>query len=252
LSNLSFFRKELKEILRTSRLIVVFAVFIFFSIFSAIGARYINEIIASMGGGIKIEFPDPTYIDSWAQFFKNVTSICLIVFLLIMTGTVVSEKTKGSIMLVLSKNVTRSDFILSKTVSGMLLFTAAYAVSAGVCAYYTYLLFGSYSNDRLIYALFLLWLLGLFLTALGIYISTVAKSATSAAILGFAAYAVLNIPTILPEAVKYTPAGISSLGAELLKGTVSVEGTIITLVMTVFLTIVFTLMAISRLQNQEI
>lgn len=250
--NLGFLKKELKESIKTSRFIVIISVFLFFSIFSTLGARYMNEIMEAFASDFKIEFPEPVYLDSWVQFFKNTTSICYIIFLLIMTGTVVSEKTKGSIMLVLSKNVSRTNFILSKIFAGTIIFTVAYVISAIACSYYTHLLFPAYSNDKILFSLFLLWILGVFYGVLGVFISVVSKTATVSAIFGFITYAVLNIITTLPQISMYTPAGISSIGTDLMKESIGFEKTLTTLFITLFLTIALIFLSTQVFRKQEI
>ncbi len=155
MKNIGFLKKELRESLKTSKFIIIVSVFLFFSILSPLTAKYMNEILLTFASELEISFPDPVYLDSWMQFFKNTTSICYIVFMLIMTGTVVSEKTKGSVMLVLSKNVSRANFILSKMISGIIVFTIAYLISATVCSYYTHVLFPGYTNDKILFSLHL-------------------------------------------------------------------------------------------------
>ena len=138
--NMSFFIKELKEIIKTKKLVIMVSLFIFFAILSPLTARYINEILASLGQGVSITLPEPTLIDSWGQYFKNLSSICLIVYLIVMTGSVSHEKSKGSILLVMTKRVSRFNFLFSKLLSGILLFTVCYIISFVISGFYTNIL----------------------------------------------------------------------------------------------------------------
>jgi len=249
--NTGFLYKEIRETVKTPRLIVITAVFAFFAILSPLGARYINEIISSLGD-IEIVIPEPVYYDAWIQFFKNMNSICMIVFLLTITGSVVSEKTRGSIMLVLSKNLSRMDFILSKIIAGIMLFTTGYLVALVFCFYYTYVLFPGGKGNDLLYALFLLWLLGVFYLTMGIFASVIAKTPTTAAILGFAGYAVINVPAMIPETAKYTPGGISVIGAQIISAQIDISGTIPVLVLTAASIVVFAAASILIFRKQDI
>jgi ABC-2 type transport system permease protein len=251
LINTGFLFKEIRETVKTPRLIVITAVFAFFAILSPLGARYINEIIASLGD-IEIVVPDPTYYDAWIQFFKNMNSICMIVFLLTITGLVVSEKTKGSIMLVLSKNLSRMNFILSKIIGGIMLFTTGYAVALLFCFYYTYILFPGGRGSNLVYSLFLLWLLGVFYLTMGIFASVIAKTPTTAAILGFAGYAVVNVPAMIPETAKYTPGGISAIGTQIISAQIEISETFPMLVLTAALILLLAAASILIFRKQEI
>jgi ABC-2 type transport system permease protein len=250
--NMGFFKKELMELRRTHKLIVVTSVFLFFSILSPLTARYMSEIFEALGGDIVISFPEPTYLDSWIQFFKNMTSICLIVYILTLSGTVAGEKAKGSILLVLSKNVSRKNFILSKTAAGALLYTVAYIPSALICEYYTSILFPDYPREKLLYALLLLWILGIFYAVFTVLISVLSRSVTIAAVICFAGYALMNIPGMFPAASLYTPAGISTIGTELLSGALSVGDSIKTLVITIILSIVMLAASLFYFKKQEI
>ena len=250
--NMGFIKKEVMELRRTHKLIVIVALFVSFSIMSPLTARYMGEIFEALGGGIVITFPEPTYVDSWIQFFKNMTSICIIVFILSICGTVAAEKTKGSILLVLSKNVSRTNFILSKIISGALLFTAGYIPSVLICEYYTGLLFPGYPRDFLLYALFLLWILGIFYTVFTVFVSVLSKSVTISAVLSFAGYALMNIPTMFPEAVFYTPAGIATIGTDILSGAVLVNESIKTLIITSMLGAIMLFGALYFFKKQEI
>lgn len=218
MNRLAFFKKELMQLAKTHRLVAVTVVFLFFGLFSPLTARYINEILAAVGGGIDLVLPEPSYMDAWGQFFKNI-STCMIVFIIMMTGCVAAEKSKGSVLLVLTKRVSRTNFVLSKAVAGMLLFTLAFALAVAGCVYYISVLFPQASYDGVLPALGMSWVQGMFFASFAVFASTVAKTPTSGAILGFAGYAVLSIPTAFPSLGKFTPAGLSNLSIEWIAGT---------------------------------
>jgi len=247
-----FLKKEIKELVKTPKLIVIASLFVFFAILSPLGAKYINEILSAVGGGIEIKFPEPVLLDAWIQFFKNNNSIGMIVFLIMTTGTVVSEKTKGSVMMVLSKNVSRAEFILCKTAAAILLFTVGYILAALVCAYYTSILFAGQDSGGLLSALCLFWLLGVFYAALAVFSSVVAKTPTTAAIIGIAGYAAFNIPLAIPGTAKYTPASLSAVGTGLISGTMESAEILITVLITAALCALFVLSSVYIFRRQEI
>ncbi len=219
--NLSFLRKEFKEAYRTKRFLILIALFAFFAILSPLTARYMNEIIASLGQGVQITLPDPTMNDSWIQFFKNMTSICLIVYLIIATGVVSSEKSRGSIMLVLTKRVSRLNFLLSKLIANITLFTLVYVISIVINAFYTNYLFGTFVYDGFWISLVLLWLMGVFYTSLAICFSVLTKSPTISALLGFLGFAVLSILNVIPHVQKFNPSGGIYFINQMLGGSIS-------------------------------
>jgi len=230
--NLSFLNKELKESVKTSKLLILLALFVFFAILSPLTARYMNEILSLVSADIVISFPEPTRIDAWMQFFKNTGSLCLIVFLIMMTGTVAQEKAKGSIMLVLTKRVSRFNFLFSKFMSGVIVFTACYAASILVSGLYTQILFDGFAYAGLGMSLLLFWVMGVFFTAAAVFTSVISKTPTTAALLGFAVYAFLSILNAIPGFAKFNPAGASTLVNEIMLGGSTMQTNVICLAAT--------------------
>lgn len=250
--SLAFFKKEIMQLFKTSRLISVSAVFVFFGLLSPLTARYMNEILASVGADLGMKFPDPTYMDAWLQFFKNTSSICLIVFLLTMSGCVAAEKSKGSVLLVLTKQVSRSNFLLSKMASGLVLFSFAYLISAGACYYYISVLFPGAEGTGLVLALFATGVEGFFFAVFAVFASTLAKTPTSAAIIAFAGYAVLSIPTAFSKLVKFTPAGLTAQSTNLVLGTAKTGDVYVSIALALALTAVIAISTIMIFKKQEL
>ncbi|MBU1142394.1 MAG: ABC transporter permease [Firmicutes bacterium] len=250
--NFSFLKKELMEMIRTPKLIIIATVFVFFSLIGPLSAKYMNELIEMFASDIEISFPDPTHLQSWEQFFSNFTSISMIVFLILITGTVVSEKAKGSVYLVLTKNVTRTSFILCKIIAGFMLFTAMFLISVLITWYYTWILFDNVVYDGLWISLLSIYTLGLFFTIAAVLISILFKTTTHAALVAFGAYALLNILTILTDLNRFNPAGSATLSMRMLTGD-DVTGSIITNVITsIVLTVVLIITSTHIFKKQEL
>lgn len=250
--NLNFLKKEINETIKTPRLMIIGFLFIFFAISSPLLAKYINEILKLASADIGITLPDPTYLDSWAQFYKNMTTICFIVYLIIMTGTVAQEKTKGSIVLVLTKKVSRVNFIISKYVSGALLFTVCFWISALINGFYTTSLFGESYYSGLISSLILLWIMGLFFTAVAIFVSVIGKSSTVSALFGFLAFTVISILNAFKGLIVYNPGGASSLANSILLGSASSQQIYTNIIVTLIGTIIMVLSSYIIFRKQEI
>jgi len=250
--NVSFLNKEIRESVRTSRLPILLALFVFFAILSSLTARYMNEILSLVSADIVITFPDPTLKDAWMQFFKNTGSLCLIVYLIMMTGTVAQEKAKGSILLVLTKRVSRFNFLFSKFIGGVLQFTISYAASILVSGLYTQILFNGFAYDGLGMSLVLFWLMGVFFTAIAIFASVISKTSTTAALLGFAAYAILSILNAIQGFAPFNPAGASALVNEILLGSSTTENNVICLVATALATLIMLSIGYGVFRKQEI
>ncbi len=204
-------KKETMEYIKTPKGLILLILFLFFAITSPASAKFMNEIIAAVATDITITFPDPTLQDSWIQVFKNLNSICLIVYIIVMSATISQEKSKGSILLVLTKKVSRFQFLFSKFLVGSLVFTILLIISTIVSSWYTHLLFGAFVYDGLWISLLLFWFMGIFYTALAIFVSVIGKTPTTSALLGFFGYAVLQILNISNEIAMFNPSGASSI-----------------------------------------
>ena len=250
--NTAFFKKEIKEFFKTPKFIILILVFAFFAILSPVSARYINEIIASLSPDIQISFPDPVFQDSWIQIYKNITSLCLIVLLIIVTGTIAQEKSKGSILLVLTKKVSRFNFIFSKFMANVVIFTIIYLVAIILGVVYTQILFSTFSYDGMIISIVLIWFLGIFYIALAIFTSVISKTPTVAALLGFVGYAVFNLFNIAQSIQKFNPAGSASLVNNILAGTSSSIDNWLCLISTVLGSTIILGLAYMIFKKQEI
>lgn len=245
-------KKELIEYIKTSKGFILTAVFVFFAISSPATAKFMNEILAAVAGDITISFPDPTLYDSWGQVFKNMNSICLIVYLIVMSTTVSQEKSKGSILLVLTKKVSRFQFLVSKFIIGILVFTILLLVSTILSGWYTNLLFGAYMYDGFWMSLLLYWLMGIFFTAVALFVSVIGKTTTTSALLAFAIYAVLQILNISIEIAVFNPSGASSIVNSILTGTIEQSELWKPILSTSFFSIVLFLLTNHIFKKQEI
>ena len=68
-------RKEFVEFFRTRRVWVVGGAFTLFGLVDR-GGRFTNQLLASALGDGTIELPDPTYLDAWAQWSRDLPSCC--------------------------------------------------------------------------------------------------------------------------------------------------------------------------------
>lgn len=249
---LSLLKKELMEYFKTPKILILGVLFIFFAIASPALAKYMNEILKAVATDIEIVFPEPTLTDSWLQFYKNMNTLCLIVYLIVLTGTVSSERSKGSIVLVLTKKVSRFQFLLCKLLAGIIIYTLLLLVSAFVGAYYTNVLFGEYMYQGLFASVLLLWLLGIFYTALAIFVSTIGKSPTTSALLGFFGFAILQVLNISSTVSLYNPAGAASIVNQILANSFDLSKIWISVVFTLTGTVVLFEFSYLIFKKQEI
>lgn len=216
-----FLRKELREAVRSNRLLVVVAVFVVLGIISPLTAKYTPELLKAIGTGqpgVQITFPTPTVADSIAQFLKNVAGTGIFIALLLPMGMVAREKERGTAAFVLTKPISRAAFLAAKLVALLALLGAGVALAALVTYIYTAILFepmtvGGFIGCSLLVLLSLV-VYGL-LTFLG---STLVRSQLAAVGVGLAAWVLISLIGINPTAAQYTPAGLLAPASALARG----------------------------------
>ena len=250
--NLSLLKKELNEYLKTPKIIILATIFLFFAILSPLLAKYMNEILLAVATDIEITFPEPTLNDSWVQFFKNTHTLSFIIFLILVTGTVSQEKNKGSITLVLTKNVSRFEFLFYKFLASIMIFTGLYAISVLFSAFYTNRLFDGYLYDGFIASLIIFYFMGVFYIALGLLVSTIGKTPTTSALFGFFGFAILQVINVSSKLSLYNPAGASSITSQILTQTFDFDMLWISIVIPILSSVILFLISYMLFKKQEI
>ena len=251
---MTFFKKEISEIVKTHKIYVLPALFLFFGFLSPLTAKFMPQIMeaAAKSSGMVIKYTqDPTFLDSYAQLFKNISQLAFII-ILIFVGAIVGEKVKGTAALILTKPVSRTKFIISKFTAAIALYTFAYILSVIACVYYTFLLFPEYYNDKLVLSLLMLWGFSAFMISATIFISTISKSFTTAAGLGIGAYLLFLASTAVPYVSKYTPGNIGNIGLSILQGTTPIEDATAPIITAIILAVMFIFGSIAVFKRQEI
>lgn len=217
-SFLTFTQKELKEQIRTYKGAVVAIILLLFGMTSPLLAKLTPEIFKMADLGVTIKIPDPTYLDAYAQFFKNISQMVLIILMLIYSGSIVTETTKGTTSMMLTKRLSRSSFVLSKFLSAVVVWTLSYVVSAALCIVYTIYLFPDGKPQYLILSLAGMWLFGILTLSIAIFASAVFKNFALAAVASFCIWGLTLIVSSIPKVKDYAPALISTVNTQLIGG----------------------------------
>lgn len=223
-SFLIFTKKELIEQVRTYKTLILLAVFFLFGLMSPVLAKLLPDLLEGMDlQGMKLVIPEPTVLDAYGQFFKNMTQMGILVMLLVFGGVLSNELTRGTLINILSKGLPRYTVLLSKFIASILLWTFAYIMAAAVNYGYTEYLFEDTAVQNLIFSFFCLWLFGCLVIALILLSSTVIAGNFGGLILSAAALATMLLLNIFPDLESYNPVTLASKNVALLTGEVSVE-----------------------------
>ncbi|WP_010243129.1 ABC transporter permease [Acetivibrio cellulolyticus] len=252
MTGFTFFIKELKEIIKTQKIFIIPSIFLLVAFSSPLSAKYINEILKMAGGNINIVLPEPKFTDSYAQFFKNFNSMCLFVMVLSFMGVIVDERVRGSMILVLTKRVSRTQFIVSKFTAAVTFYTLSFIVSVGACVYYTYLLFPTFYHENLWVSFLIFWLYGVFIISITVFASTITKTHMMAGVIGIIGLLAIPLIAFIPKIGKYTPGKLSELSTNILLGVNQASEALIPFIVTAALVIVLIILSVVTFKRQEI
>ena len=215
---LPLLKKELKEQIKTYRLVIVAGVFLFFGITTPLTLKYLPEILELVGEQMTIDIPAPTAVQALGEYAGTIGQIGVLVVVLIAMGCIANELRNGTIMMTLSKPVSRTAFVFSKLVAMSITFLASMIVASAFCYAYTVWLIEpvdimTFIGMNLLLGLFLIFCLSVTMLFSSLFRNSLAAGGVSLGVLvaqaGLAA---------IPYFGDYMPAKLTGWGNELLTG----------------------------------
>ena len=213
-------RKELIELARTSRLLILVVVLGFFGLSSPLLAKYTPEILRLVPGAEDFAFliPPPSVVDAIGQYIKNIHQFGVLLALLLAMGMVSQERERGTAAMMLAKPLPRSAFLASKFIALSLGFFLALLAAGLGGYYYTLVLFQAVDVGAwLLLNGALLWIVMVY-TAITLLFSTLLRSQAAAAGLGLGVILVFSVLGSVPSIAQYFPDYLVVWGTSLLLG----------------------------------
>lgn len=217
---MAFLKKEFKAIFKTYRWWVIPLVFIVFALMGPPGAKLTPQIIkTAMPQGMTIKVPDPTLLDAFGQWFRNLSQMGLFAAILLTMGIVAEEKSSGTILLVVTKPVSRANFVLSKYFAQSVWLTLSLVVSAAVTFTYAGLIFKFDKMAEFVQANALFILYYLLAIAITVFFSTIFKNQIVAGGLALVTVMLSSLVAAMSQTFdKYAPTGLNTLGTKIAMG----------------------------------
>ena len=220
-STIAFIRKELLEQVRSAKLWIVLGVFALFGVMNP-GLTLVTpwmleamqDVLAE--SGMNITIVDVNALDSWAEFFSNI-SIAAIVFGTVYGSIYTREFRTGTLVLSLTKGLERYKVIIAKSSMLAAVWTVAYWLCFGVSYLFTEIFWDNSITQHLGFAAFCWWFYGILIVALITMFSTVFSS-FGGVILGVGGVIFTeSLISIIPKAIEYLPSMLMG-GASLVCG----------------------------------
>lgn len=215
---LAFSKKEVTESIRTQKILIMVAVFVIFGLLSPLTAKFTPQILKSLGGidPTALGMANPTAVDSWIQFFKNVSGIGLVVLAIVFSGLMANEFSKGAFIIMLTKGLHRSSVIFSKFAVSVMIWTISYVVSLAITWAYTAYYFDKVELNNAFLSFFALWLYGVLVISLLILGGVLFKTVYGSLLVSGGMAIILSLCNIIPKVETYNPATLVSINMALL------------------------------------
>jgi ABC-2 type transport system permease protein len=247
-------RKELVQMWRTKRVLIVAAVFGLFGMASPVMAYFMPQMFKAIPGVEQFAnlIPKPTVMDALTQYTKNITQFGFILAIFLGMGAVAGEKERGTASLVLSKPMTRWAFVTSKFTAQVLVYLLGFALALFGAYFYIVVLFGAFDFGMLALITFLLlaWLAPFIaLTLDGSVIGVSTSAAAGIALLGSV---LLLLAGNIPQYGNLFPSGLTAWAGQIGAGTLAAPVNGGALAASLTLCVVGLVTAIAIFEQQEL
>jgi ABC-2 type transport system permease protein len=233
------YKKEWLEALRSWKVLWIPIVFMILGASQPLTTYYMDTIIQAVGGlpeGTVFEIPLPEAEEILPAVQSQFNQIGLLILVLAFMGTISGERQLGTHLLILSKPVSETNFILAKAAHAFSLSLLAYLGGMAAAVYYTVILFGELDpvnvfQGALVYAVWLVFVITLLLF-FSSFIKGYAGVAFSTLI---AALLVSMAASFLPERFLYSPGVLSAQSSSFYLTGSGGDGFTGALILTIFL-----------------
>ena len=252
---IAFVKKEFVENLKNYRFLILFAIFAIFGMSSAFLAKFTPEIISAFGAGLEIT-EEPTALDAWQQFYKNISGIGFSAFIILFGSCMSSEYSKGTLLLLVTKGLARPSVILAKytvaavimTVSFWLSFWLSFAGAYG----YTYYLWPDAALSHIVPSAFFLWMIGFLYLSILILGCVLFKQTFTSILFTGGIVALFSVLSVVKPLSAFNPVVLTSRNVDLISGEIPMTEFLIPFIISVVLSVVFLAVAIRAFNKKQL
>lgn len=221
-----FLKKEILEQLRSGKLMILSILFVLFGIMNPATAKLTPWLLEMMAdsmaqGGMTITAADPTALDSWMQFYKNIP-MALIAFILMESNIFTREYQSGTMLLSLTKGLSRYKVVIAKSLVLILLWTLGYWLCFGITYGYNAYFWDNSIAKNLITSVVYWWVFGLWVIGLVILFSTLSNENTGVLVGTGGIVLASSLLSFFPKLSKYLPTSLTD-GNSLIYGLVDTD-----------------------------
>jgi ABC-2 type transport system permease protein len=240
-------KKEIKEQIKTHRLLIVGGVFLCFGLMAPLLQYFMPQILKMASDQVVVEIPAATSLTSFTDFVSYFGQFGILIAVLVAMGAIANELKHGTALITLSKPVSSGAFVNAKFIAISLTLLVSQTVAAVFCFGYTVWLIGEAAILPFIWMNLLMASYLIFCLALTLVFSSLFKSSLAAGGLAIGTTFGLGILSSLPVVGEYLPSKIIGWGVNLLNGTGETYwGALVVTVVCIFLCLYFSQRILKR------
>lgn len=206
-------------------------------------ARFTPEILSAFETEMKMR-SEPAALDAWKQFYKNISGVGFSAVIILYGSCLSGEYSKGTLVLLVTKGLSRKAVIFAKYTAAAVLMTISYWGSFAFTYGYTAFLWPDTKLPNIALAAFLLWIIGfLYLSILMVGCVLFRQTFTSILFTG-GMIAVISLLGILKPLAGCSPFRLTTQNIDLISGIAAPSAFIMPVLTSVILSISELLLAI--------
>ena len=254
-SLLNFLKKEYLEAVRTGKLLVLILLFVLFGIMNPAIAKltpWMMEMLSDTmaENGLVVTNIHVDAMTAWTQFFKNIP-IALIVLILIFSDIFTKEYKSGTLLLVLTKGLSRYKIVLAKTVLLLSFWTFGYGLCFAITYSYNAYFWDNSIAENLFSSVAVWWLFGIWVICLMILFSSLLQNNTGVILCIGVSVLFAYLFSVIPKAKVYSPAVLMDTNS-LLIGTEGMDAYIKAIVVAAAMCIVCVAVSIPVINKRQL
>ena len=188
--------------------------------------------------------------DSWTQFFKNLP-VALIAFVVIFSDIFTKEYKSGTLLLVLTKGLSRYKVVLAKTALLLSLWTVGYGIYFAITYGYNAYFWDNGIANNLFFSVAIWWLFGAWVICLIVLFSSLLQNNTGVALCIGGTVLLAYLLSIIPKVKAYSPIALMNTNS-LLMGEAEIDAYIKAIAIAVSLCIVCVAVSIPVINKRQL
>lgn len=215
---LSMIKKELFELIKSYKILVVPIVFMVLGAMQPLTYYYMPDILkmATLPEGTILQIPLPTPSETMVSVVSQINQIGLFILVLVAMGAIANEVKSGVAETVLVKPIPPSFYLLSKWIAFFLLTILSVSLGLWMGQFYTVQLIGSISGIVVLKSIGMFSLYMLFVISLTLFFSSIVRSSILAGGISLIIAIFLSILASLPFNFWYLPSQLLRINQHIL------------------------------------